>query len=127
MKSIVIAGNLGKDAVTRRTQDGTAVTGFSVAVEDRTGKEKSTMWFDVSIWGKRGEALQRYLTQGTKVVVSGELTQRTHEGKTYLGVRADNVTLMGGGESRKNSPEDYIKGGAPADLDDTIPFAPWVL
>lgn len=127
MKAITIAGNIGKDAVVRRTQDGTAVTGFSVAVEDRAGREKSTIWFDVALWGSRGEKLAQYLTKGTKVVVTGDLTRREHEGKTYLGVKADNVTLMGGGERRDDSRDAYEsapKGGEYADLDDEVPFAP---
>ena len=57
MKAIVIAGNIGKNAEIRRTQKGDAVTGFSVAVEDRAGQEKRTLWFDVSMWGRRGESL----------------------------------------------------------------------
>lgn len=119
MKVITIAGNIGKDAVTRRTQDGTAVTGFPVAVEDRNGREKSTFWFDVALWGTRGEKLAQYLTKGTKVVVTGDLTRRDHEGKTYLGVKADNVTLMGGGErqvepQQSNQPQ--------LDDIDSIPF-----
>jgi single-strand DNA-binding protein len=96
MKSITIAGNIGKDAVTRRTQNGDAVTGWSVGVEDRQGQEKRTIWFDCSLWGKRGESLSPYLTKGGKVSVSGELSTREHDGKTYLTIRADQVTLLGG-------------------------------
>ena len=43
MKAITIAGNIGKDAEVRSTQGGDKVTGWTVAVEDRTGKEKSTI------------------------------------------------------------------------------------
>jgi len=131
MKNISIAGNIGKDAEVRRTQDGTAIVGWSVAVEDRGGKEKRTYWFDVSLWGKRGEALAPYLTKGGRVAVSGELTTREHDGKTYLGVRADNVTLLGGGEKRQDDVGQLNTGrtgqGAPAggydDMSDEIPFA----
>ena len=128
MKTIVIGGNIGKDAVTRTTQGGDIVTGWSVAVEERNGKDKRTVWFDVSLWGKRGEALAQYLTKGTRVAVAGELSTREHEGKTYLTVRADQVTLMGGGE-RRDEPqrEEYRepqRGGGPMgdDLDMDIPF-----
>jgi single-strand DNA-binding protein len=127
MKVITIAGNIGgKDAVTRRTQNGDAVTGFSVGVTER-GKEKRTFWFDVSIWGKRGETLAQYLTKGSKVVVTGELTTREHEGKTYLGVTANDITLMGGGQKddggkypgpNDNVPMPHGLGG----IDDEIPF-----
>lgn len=104
MKNIVIAGNCGKDAVTRRTQNGDAVTGWTVAVEERTSQDKRTVWFDCALWGKRGEALAQYLTKGTRVAVSGDLSTREHDGRTYLTIRADQVTLLGGGQERRDEP-----------------------
>lgn len=142
MKSLTIAGNCGKDAVTRTTNAGDKVTGWTVAVEERNGQDKRTIWFDCSMWGKRGETLAQYLTKGSKVSVSGELSTREHEGKTYLTLKADQVTLLGGGEQRegrsqdrqqdqgsaggygdaaRQAPASYGAGGR-ADLDDEIPF-----
>ena len=127
MKSITIAGNIGKDAELRSTQGGDKVAGFSVAVESREGREKSTMWFDVSIWGKRADALTPYLTKGTRVAVSGDLGTREYNGKTYLTVRASEVTLLGGGQSGEK-PRDLARqapdnaGGSSRDIDDEIPF-----
>lgn len=139
MKSITIAGNIGRDAVTRTTQGGEAVTGWTVAVEERKGQEKRTLWFDCNLWGKRGESLAQYLTKGSKVAVTGDLSTREHEGKTYLTVRVSEVTLLGGGQ-RDDAPRTDAKAaayaaqapyGAPAggfgagrDMDDEIPFAP---
>ena len=118
MKSITIAGGIGRDATTRQTQSGDSVTGFSVAVEERNGRDRRTIWFDVSIWGRRGDALSQYLTKGSKVAVSGDLSTREHEGKTYLTVRADQVTLLGGGNRDNASRND-----APPQHDgDEIPF-----
>ena len=93
MKQITIAGNVGKAADIRTTQNGDKIASFSVAVSDRN---KNTTWFDCGIWGKRGEALAQYLTKGAKVTVCGELSTREHEGKTYLSVRVDQITLQGG-------------------------------
>jgi single-strand DNA-binding protein len=129
MKNITIAGNIGKDAETRRTQSGDAVTSFSIAVEDRIPKEKGTIWFRCSLWGKRGESLAQYLTKGSKVAVSGELSIEVYEGKTNLTVKADQVTLLGGGQddnvsrrdTARQAPAGYGAGGRP-DLDDEIPF-----
>ena len=128
MKQIIIAGNIGKDAETRSTQNGDTVTSFNVAVEDRQGKEKGTMWFTCSLWGNRGDKLRPYLTKGSKVSVAGELGLREHEGKTYLQIRVDQVTLMGGGERREEPPRDYAPdqkapAGRAGDMDDEIPFA----
>jgi single-strand DNA-binding protein len=128
MKSITIAGNIGKDAEVRTTQGGDIVTGWSVAVEDRSGREKTTIWFDVSMWGKRGETLAQYLTKGSRVAVSGDLGRREYEGKTYLTVRADQVTLLGSGERREegfntgqHTPREDRNASQPFD-DSEIPF-----
>ena len=79
MKNLTIAGNIGKDAVTRTTQSGDSVTGWSVAVEERNGQDKRTLYFDCSLWGKRGQALAQYLTKGSRVAVTGDLSTREHE------------------------------------------------
>lgn len=137
MKTITIAGNIGKDATTRTTGQGDKVTGWSVAVEEHQGQEKRTIWFDCNLWGKRGETLAQYLTKGSKVAVAGELSTRAHEGKTYLTIRADQVTLLGGGEKREERQDDRprdndrARQAPPAqgrssrdDMDDMIPFSP---
>ena len=138
MKAITIAGRLGKDAETRNTQAGDQVTGFTVAVDEGFGDKKRTLWFDCSFWGKRGAAVAQYLTKGSSVTVSGELSTREYEGKTYLTVRAHDLTLQGGnsqsgqrdsGQSQQGGSGGYSApptGGVP-DMDDEIPFAPMVL
>lgn len=131
MQQITIAGRIGKDAMVRQTRDGNSVAGFSVAVDTRRGQERVTTWFDCSLWGRRGEALAQYLTKGTSVAVSGELGTREHEGRTYLQVRADQVTLLGGrgggGGDDSHSPQPGPQSGgassAPLDDDfDSLPF-----
>lgn len=124
MKNITIAGGIGKDAQTRTTQGGDNVTSWSVAVEERQGQDKRTIWFDVSLWGKRGAALSQYLTKGSRVAVSGELSTREHDGRTYLTVRADQVTLLGGGDRREERRDERAPAGNASydDLSDEIPF-----
>lgn len=121
MKNITIAGRIGKDAVVRTTQGGDKVTSWGVAVEERSGQEKRTIWFDCSLWGKRGESLAQYLTKGASVTVSGELSTREHEGRTYLTVRVHDVTLQGGqregGQTRPEPQQNRRE-----ELDDEIPF-----
>lgn len=125
MKSITIAGNVGKDAVTRSAGDSN-VTSFPVAVSDGFGDKKKTIWFDCSMWGARGEKVAQYIVKGGQVCVSGDLSTREHEGKTYLTVRVGELTLLGGKQSDANGDERPARSGAPAnfaqDLDDEIPF-----
>ena len=132
MKAITIAGRLGKDAETRNTQAGDQVTGFTVAVDEGFGDKKRTLWFDCSFWGKRGAAVAQYLTKGSSVTVSGELSTREYEGKTYLTVRAHDLTLQGGNSQsgQRDSGQGYSTQRPPAagnvdnpsDMDDSIPF-----
>src|SRR5690606_12117409 len=103
MKQIVIAGRTGKPAELRRTQNGDAVLSFSVAVDDGFGQNKKTLWFDCSVWGKRGETLKDMLPKGKEVTVSGDLSTREHDGKTYLTVRVNELTLQGGRSSEGTS------------------------
>lgn len=134
MNICTIAGNIGKDPILRRTNSGDPVLGFSVAVDngkDKQGNRRDATWFDVSIWGKRGEALERFLSKGMKVAISGRVSAREHNGKAYLEVSANEVTIQGGGPD--NRPQDRSGGyqepvggmGAPAgSMEDSIPFAP---
>lgn len=126
MKNLTIAGRLTKDATTRESVSD-KVTGFSVAVDDRNGKEKTTLFFDCSIWGKRGESLAQYLTKGTSITASGDLGTREYEGKTYLTLRVDQVTLQGGkpasgGGGENQEPARSGTRTAAYDLSDDIPF-----
>ncbi|MXO72889.1 single-stranded DNA-binding protein [Alteraurantiacibacter buctensis] len=52
MQTITIAGRIGRDAETRRAGDD-SVTGFTVAVDQRNGRDKTTNWWRVSLWGIR--------------------------------------------------------------------------
>ena len=132
MKVITIAGRLGRDAEVKSTQGGTNVCRVSVATDAKRNGEKVTTWFDVSIFGKRGEALARYLTKGTTVCVVGDLEARTFQAKDgstklALGVVASEVTLLGGGqrdEQRAASPagDGFGDAGSFDSGDESIPF-----
>ena len=61
MNIVNFTGRLGKDSVNRPAGN-TTVTGFSVAVDVGFGDRKQTIWYSVSMFGKRGDSLQQYLT-----------------------------------------------------------------
>ena len=99
MITATISGNIGKDAELRNVgHAGATVANFSVASTRKVKDEKITTWVRCALWGKRGEALCRYLTKGTRVAVAGELSTREHDGKTHLELEVFGVDLLGGGE-----------------------------
>lgn len=134
MKQVILSGRTGKAGELRRTQGGDPVLGFSIAVDDGYGENRSTMWFDCSVWGKRAAALEPHIGKGTALTVIGDLGRREHEGKTYLTVNVRELTLQGGKDGdreqrparqeRQQSYGEQSGGSYSRDLDDTddLPF-----
>lgn len=99
MNLFAFTGNIGGD-VKVNNAGGTAVANFSVAVKAGYGDKAQTIWIACALWGKQAESkLIDYLVKGQGVAVSGELSTREHDGKTYLQVRVGTIDLVGGGKS----------------------------
>lgn len=134
MNVLTVTGNLGRDAEVRPA-GGTTVCNFKVAAKAGYGDKEQTLWIRCALWGKRAESgLVPYLVKGQQVAVSGELSTREHEGKTYLECRVNDVTLCGGKQgSSAPAPQQSAQQGqgfrqqpAPRqnfdDFEDDIPF-----
>jgi single-strand DNA-binding protein len=124
MNTLTIAGNIGRDAELRTTQNGKKVANFTVAVSGRR-KDDPPTWFDCSLWGDRADKLAQYIRKGDKIAVTGEVGAREHNGKAYLQVNVRDLTFMGGGNAQLDQSAGTAyggtTGGAP-DMDDEIPF-----
>jgi single-strand DNA-binding protein len=124
MNSITITGNLGKDGEPRELGDGTPVLSFSVA--DSQGREKPTIWWNCSIFGRRAESLGQYLTKGQQVTVIGnvserEWTDRDGNKRKSMDIRVQDIALQGKRESHAAS-KTAATGSGFDDMDDDIPF-----
>jgi len=115
LNKIVIMGRLTRDPELRRTQSGTAVTSFSLAV-DRDFKsqsgEKETDFIDVVAWRGTAEFVSKYFSKGRMAVVEGRLqirdwTDREGGKRRSAEVVAENVYF---GDSKRDSGGEY--GGA---------------
>ena len=84
LNKIFIMGRLTRDPELRRTQSGTPVTSFSLAV-DRDYKtqsgEKETDFIDVVAWRATAEFVAKYFTKGRMAVVEGRLQIRAGQDK----------------------------------------------
>jgi single-strand DNA-binding protein len=146
-QEIEIIGNLGRAPEMRYFQDGTAVTNFSVAVNQvkGTGDERTqeTVWFRVSVFGKQAEACNEYLVQGQRVLVKGKLSFDPASGGPKLFTRQDGtvgtafeiranygyggvIFLSKPGQGSDGEPASSRQGGqaseAYGDEEDEIPF-----
>lgn len=104
----IIMGRLIRDPELRRTQSGTAVASFALAVErdfkDKATGEKAADFIDIVAWRGTAEFVSRYFTKGRLAVVEGRLQTRSYEDKNgskrkAVEVVADNVYFA---DSRKD-------------------------
>jgi single-strand DNA-binding protein len=105
VNKVILVGRLGKDAETRFTPSGVAMSRFTLATswrskDSQTGEWKEqTDWHSVVLW--RQENLAQYLTKGKQIYVEGRLQTRSYEDKDgqkkySTEVVADELILLGG-------------------------------
>jgi single-strand DNA-binding protein len=85
VNKVILVGHLGKDAETKFTPGGAAVTRFSVATNRRWKDKQSGEWKEETDWSNvvlwQSENLANYLTKGKQVYVEGRLQTRSYEDK----------------------------------------------
>ena len=95
-------GRIGRDAEVRQTNNGTAVANFPVAVDVGYGDNKTTLWLDCSMFGKRAEGgLVQYLVKGAQVMVEGDINLRQYTkgdgtGGAAITLNIQDLKLAGG-------------------------------
>jgi single-strand DNA-binding protein len=100
MNTCSFTGRLGRDAELRHTKaKGEPVLSVSLAVSGRE-KDAPPTWVSVSVFGKRAEALEPYLTKGSRIGVVGRISLREYESRdgaqrASLELVASDVTLLG--------------------------------
>ena len=138
---VMICGRLTRDPEMRSTAGGLAVMRLGVAVNDRRRNLQTGEWEDVpnyvdcTLFGRRAEVLERYLSKGSKVAIEGKLrwSQWESDGqrRSKLEVVVEGIEIMGGGsvaEAPRQQPQPAPAPIGPAPVlsasvyDDEIPF-----
>ena len=152
VNKVILVGNLGRDPETRYTQNGSAVTQFSIATSDSwrdksTGEQQDrTEWHNIVCFARLAEIAGEYLKKGSKVYIEGSLRTSNWEQdgqKRYrTEVMARELQMLdsranGGGQAGEFSEPSYAAaavGQQPApmpqnsptisdeDFEDDIPF-----
>ena len=102
----ILIGNLGRDPELRYTQNGQAVTNFSLATSeswtDKNGeRSEKTEWHRIVAWAKTAELCAQYLSKGRTVYIEGRLQTRDWEDKEGVKrqtteIVANTVQFLGG-------------------------------
>jgi single-strand DNA-binding protein len=112
LNRVMLLGNLGADPELRVTAGGQPVLKLRLATTEtyfdkNNTKQERTDWHSVTVWGKRGEALSKFLGKGERIFVEGRLQTSSYEKEGQKHYRtevvASNIILAGrgrGGEAR---------------------------
>ena len=122
LNRVLLLGNLGADPELRMTGGGQAVLKMRLATSesylDRNRvRQERTEWHNVVVWGRRAEALGKFLTKGSRLFIEGGLRTSSYEDRDgnrryRTEIVANNVILAGGSGRGGQRGDDY---GAPPD------------
>jgi single-strand DNA-binding protein len=112
LNSVLIAGNLTKDPIYRRTVNNTPVANFAIAA-NRKFKDGSNQWQEdvcyvgVVAWNRLADSCRDKLKKGSAVLVDGELQSRnwrTEDGhnRSIVEIKAKRIQFLSK-TSRSNS------------------------
>ena len=111
---VVLMGNLTRDPELRYTQSNLAVCKVGLAVNRRVKDSQTDQWreeatfVDVTIFGKRGEAFEKYHKKGASAFIDGELRfdqwedKETGQKRSKLYVVANNWEFVSGGKGEQS-------------------------
>lgn len=104
INKVFLCGNITRNPEIRKTANGSAVLGFSIAVNDRIKNQQTGQWedrpnfFDCVMFGPRADSIVHYMAKGMKVSIEGKLrwNQWEKDGvkRSKVDVVIDNIELM---------------------------------
>jgi single-strand DNA-binding protein len=155
LNKVMLLGNLGSDPELKMTSSGQAVLKMRLATAEsyldrNKTRQERTEWHSIVLWGKRAEALSKFLSKGAKLFVEGRLQTSSWDDKDGVKrykteINATNIILAGSGKGggRKGGSDDAPsddyddeddRGGGSGsggtqkpDDDDDIPFCRCVI
>ncbi|MDR0683830.1 MAG: single-stranded DNA-binding protein [Spirochaetaceae bacterium] len=111
LNHVSLIGRLTRDAEYKVLPSGQAVCNFSIAVNRRRKNgdnwEDEANYFDIVLWGKQADSLNRYLIKGKQIGIDGELRQdrwqQEGQNRSKVVISAINVQLLGGGPGQSGA------------------------
>ena len=130
MNNVSLIGRIVKDPETRETAGGTAVTNFTLAIDDGYGEKKKTNYIPILTFGKTAENCGKFLTKGKRCAVTGKIQTGSYEKKDGTKVYttdivADVVEFIDFGDKPAVKADRSSTGHTPqgfSEIDEQIPF-----
>lgn len=109
INKVILVGRISNDITVNKSQRGTSMCSFSIAVDRYMGKdkEKATDFIRCTAFGSTADILGRYAGKGKQIAVEGNIKTGSYEKdgvKHYTqDVQIDKVELLGGNNNNNNS------------------------
>lgn len=83
MNKVILMGRLTKDPELRYTGNNTPVATFTLAVDRafQNNGQREADFINTVIWNKQAEAVKKFLTKGSKIIVEGRIQTRNYDDK----------------------------------------------
>lgn len=84
MNRVVVVGRLVKDPELKKTNNGSSVVSFTLAVDNnrqRNAGERTASFLPVTAWNATAENVAKFMKKGSLVGVDGRLNQRSYQAK----------------------------------------------
>lgn len=123
MNSVAIVGRLTRDPDNRATQDGTAISRFTVAVDRRVKKEgqQTADFISCISFGKTAEFIGKYFNKGMRIALTGRIQTGSYTNKDgqkiyTTDVISENVEFCERKLEAQEAPADFEPVGDDSDL-----------
>jgi single-stranded DNA-binding protein len=94
MIAITVSGRLTQTPQKKELGSGRSVVWFGIAARVYGPNGHETVFFDVSIWGNRGESALKYMKKGDTITVIGKFqAPQTKGDRVYLKIDAHDFSL----------------------------------
>jgi len=144
LRQVTITGGLTKDPEMKRTNSGTAVLNLNVGSNqsrknNQSGEYETTNhYFEVKVWSNYAEMMERHLSKGMKVMITGDLEFQSWEqegqkrSKIVINAKQikplskkedqNNVNSYGNNQKPANNSYNAPSSGQQGNFEDNIPF-----
>ena len=112
LNRVVLVGRMTRDPELRRTNTGTAVTSFTIAMNrnfTNQNRERHADFIPCIVWNKTAENVAKYCAKGSLVGIDGRLQSRQYENQdgrrvTIVEVVCDSVQFLDTRSQDSNRP-----------------------
>ena len=126
MNKVIVSGRITNDLELRTTASGKHFVAFNIAVNEGSGENQTTHFFNVNAWEANADFLIKYMEKGRKLLIEGCLktSQYEKEGKKYTNtyILATHFDFMDSKKEEKEEEKEFERPDEVVFESDELPF-----